>query len=323
MMTSHMDIIHSLPIIVISKCLGFANCRYDGKAVLFPLMEAMQPFVEFIDVCPECEIGLGVPRAPILIVDDGTKKLIQPTTGIDLTEKMKGFSRSYLYELDDFDGFILKSKSPSCGVGTTKVFSDPDSDEYLHHEGNGFFAETVLSEYPDLPVIDEEQMTDPLLRDYFLTKVFALASFRDASLSGKIHSLLEYHTKNKLLFMAHNKDILTEMGNIVANRDALPVEKVYERYLALLLQILSKPAGAGSVVNALLHAFGYFSRHLSAGEKFIFMQRLQKYREDESSIFELRKWFVSKAEQFKVDYLLDQSFFSPYPAKLSGSLQVV
>ncbi|WP_340818842.1 DUF523 and DUF1722 domain-containing protein [Methanolobus sp. WCC4] len=322
-MTSHKDIIHSRPIIVISKCLGFANCRYDGQMVSFPLMEMMRPFVEFIDVCPECEIGLGVPREPILIVDDGNKKLIQPATGLDLTERMKGFSRSYLYELDDFDGFILKSKSPSCGIGMTKVFPDSVGDEYLHRGGNGFFAEAVLSEYPDLPAIDEIQMNDPLLRDHFLTKVFALASFRAASLSVKMSSLLEYHTRNKLLFMACDQRLLTKMGTIVANRDDLPVEKVYESYLQLLLQILSEPAGSGSVVNALMHAFGYFSRNLSAGEKFIFMQRLQKYRENRSTIFELREWFLSKAEEFNVGYLLNQTFFRPYPVELSGTLHIV
>ncbi|SFM16544.1 YbgA family protein [Methanolobus profundi] len=322
-MGSHVNIVHSRPIIVISKCLGFANCRYDGQITSFPLMETMRPFVEFIDVCPECEIGLGVPREPILIVDDGSKRLIQPATGLDLTEKMNGFSRSYLERLDDFDGFILRSRSPSCGIGTTKVFPDKYSDEYLHREGNGLFAETVLSEYPDLPAIDEEKMADPFLRDHFLTRVFALASFRDASLSGKIHTLVEYHTRNKLLFMAYDKTLLSEMGDLAANRGNIPVEKVYERYLSLLLQMLSKPVGTGPVVNALMHAFGYFSRHMSAGEKFIFMQRLQKYREGNISIFELKEWFISKAEEFKVDYLLEQTFFCPYPAELSGSLEIV
>ncbi|MEZ5333766.1 MAG: DUF523 and DUF1722 domain-containing protein [Methanolobus sp.] len=313
----------SRPILVISKCLGFANCRYNGGMVSAPFIETMKPFVEFIDVCPECEIGLEVPREPIMIVGTEKRKLIQSATGIDLTEKMKGFSHSYLEKLDDFDGFILKSKSPSCGVKTTKVFQDLDSGRCMHREGNGFFAEEVLNNYPELPVIDEEQLKDPVLRDFFLTRVFALASFRDASVTRKISSLVEYQTRNKLLFMAYNKELLSEMGRLVGNRDNLPVEDIYEKYLSLLIKMLSEPAKSGPTVNAFMHAFGYFSRNLTSREKFGFMQKLQQYREDNSVMFELREWFLSNAEEFNVDYLKKQTLFCPYPPELSGSLQIV
>ena len=313
----------SRPIIVVSRCLGFANCRYDGKIIPSPFIEHMKPFVEFIDVCPECDIGLGVPREPIFIIDNGDRKLIQQATDLNITENMQKFSRSYLDKLEDFDAFILKSKSPSCGLGTTKVFKNPDDDKPLHNKGNGLFAEAVLSNYSDIPVIDEKDILDPLLRDHFLIRTFSLASFREVSLSGKIHSLIEYHTKNKLLFMAYNKQIMAAMGDIIANRDILPVEDVYENYLSLLLHILSSPAGTGSTVNALMHAFGYFSRHLTAAEKFSFIRKLQQYREDSSFIFELRKWFLSCAHKFNVQYLSEQTFFYPYPEELSGSFQIV
>lgn len=310
----------SRPIIVVSKCLGFAHCRYDGQIVPSPLVESMKPFVDFIDVCPECEIGLGVPREPVMIIGDVDRKLVQPATGLELTEKMKAFSRYYLGELEDFDAFILKSRSPSCGIRSTKVFPDSGSNEYLHHEGNGFFAEEILNSYPDLPVIDEEQLKDPFLMDYFLTRIFVLASFRDASLSGTMEILIEYHARNKLLLMAYDKELLTVMGRIVANSEKLPVEHVYEKYLPVLLEILSGSAETRPTVNAFMHAFGYFSRNLTAGEKFGFMQRLQRYRDDSSSIFELKRWFLSKAEEFNVDYLKKQTFFSPYPHELSGNL---
>ncbi|MDY0386702.1 MAG: DUF523 and DUF1722 domain-containing protein [Methanolobus sp.] len=305
------------PIIIISKCLGFAACRHDGEMLVFPLAESMKPFVEFIDVCPECEIGLGVPRKPVRIITSDKKRLIQPATGKDLTDEMEIFARSYLGKLNDFDGFILKSKSPSCGIGTTKLFPDSDNKEYLHRQENGFFADAVLRDYPDLPLIDEIQTDDFTLRDHFLTRVFTMSSFREMASSTKLHILLEYHTTNKLLFMAYDKQLMTVMGNLVANKENLPVEQVYEKYLSFLLQIMSKPPATGPVVNAMMHAFGYFSRNLSARDKFIFMQKLQKYREDNSSIFQLKKWFLSKSEEFNVDYLLKQTFFSPYPQELS------
>jgi uncharacterized protein YbgA (DUF1722 family)/uncharacterized protein YbbK (DUF523 family) len=308
------------PLIVISKCLGFAACRYDGQMVASAFVESMKPFVEFIDVCPECEIGLGVPREPVLIVLDGGKKLIQPATGLDLTKKMADFAKSYLEGLDDFDGFILKSKSPSCGIGTTKAFADANADEWIGINENGFFADTVVLEYPHLPTIDEVGMSDFIKRDDFLTRTFALAAFREISSSKSISSLLEYHTRNKLLFMAYDKDVMDIMGNIAANRNGLNVDEVCEQYLHFLLELLSTPASSGSVVNAMMHAFGYVSRYLSARDKFLFLGKLQAYREDNSFIFELRKTLKSWAAEFKVEYLCMQTLFSPYPQEIADSL---
>ncbi|WP_406659660.1 DUF523 and DUF1722 domain-containing protein [Methanolobus sp. ZRKC3] len=308
------------PIIVISKCLGFAACRYDAQMVESPFVESMKPFVEFIDVCPECEIGLGLPRKPIRIVLDGEKRLVQPATGRDLTDNMKDFAESYLEELDDFDGFILKSKSPSCGLGTTKAFSDDKAHKFMHSHENGFFADAVISGYSHLPIVDELGIADPLLRDHFLARIFALASFREAASLRTTQGLLDYHTRNKLLFMAYNQDLMRIMGDVVANGEGCKVDEVYEHYLPMLVELLSKPADSGSVVNAMMHAFGYFSRKLSARDKFLFLNKLQAYREDNSAIFELRKILISRAQEFELEYLCAQTFFSPYPPELSDSL---
>lgn len=316
----------SRPIIVISKCLGFAACRYDGQMISSSYVEAIKPFVDFIDVCPECEVGLGVPRDPVIVVLDGDKRLIQPSTNMDLTEKINEFADSYLEKLDDFDGFILKSKSPSCGIGTTKAFSgvniDIESAGIVSRTENGFFADAVLKEYPHLPVVDELGMSDAMARDHFLTRIFALASFRETSSSKSINSLIEYHTRNKLLFMAYNKEIMDAMGNVVANRDGLKVDEIYEHYLHFLLELLSAPAKSGSVINALMHAFGYFSRNLTARDKFLFLNKLQAYREDNSVIFELRQILRHRAEEFDLDYLYFQTLFSPYPHEISDDLQL-
>jgi uncharacterized protein YbgA (DUF1722 family)/uncharacterized protein YbbK (DUF523 family) len=308
------------PLIVISKCLGFAACRYDMQMVTSAFVGSMKSFVEFIDVCPECEIGLGVPREPVLIVLDGGKKLIQPATGLDLTIKVADFAKSYLEGLDDFDGFILKSKSPSCGIGTTKAFADANADDWIGINENGFFADTVVLEYPHLPTIDEVGMSDIIKRDDFLTRTFALAAFRETSSSKSISYLLEYHTRNKLLFMAYDKDVMDIMGNIAANRNGLNVDEVYDQYLHFLLELLSTPASPGSVVNAMMHAFGYVSRYLSARDKFLFLGKLQAYRENNSFIFELRKTLKSWAAEFKVDYLCVQTLFSPYPQEITDGL---
>jgi len=65
-------------------------------------VEKLKPQVNFIPVCPEMEIGLGVPRNPIRIVlVNGENKLMQPSTGIDFTEKMSTFADSFLSSLTE------------------------------------------------------------------------------------------------------------------------------------------------------------------------------------------------------------------------------
>ena len=56
----------------ISACLLGQEVRFDGghKRSDF-LVDIFGPFVEFVPVCPEVEIGLGVPRETLRLVRDG------------------------------------------------------------------------------------------------------------------------------------------------------------------------------------------------------------------------------------------------------------
>jgi uncharacterized protein YbbK (DUF523 family) len=100
------------PIVVISKCITFSPVRWDGTIIASKFVEKLKPHVEFIPICPEIEVGLGVPRSPIRLVSrNGDIRLIQPSTGLDLTEKMEEFAERFLNSLDRVDGFILKSAS--------------------------------------------------------------------------------------------------------------------------------------------------------------------------------------------------------------------
>ena len=53
------------PIIVISSCLGFENCRYNGSIEQNEFIDKLRKYVEVIPVCPEVECGLTIPRNSI------------------------------------------------------------------------------------------------------------------------------------------------------------------------------------------------------------------------------------------------------------------
>ena len=53
------------PKVLISKCLEFDACRYDGQIITNKYIRTLKKHIDFITVCPEVEIGLGIPRDPI------------------------------------------------------------------------------------------------------------------------------------------------------------------------------------------------------------------------------------------------------------------
>ena len=166
------------PVVVVSRCLEFAACRYDGARIEAQFIRELEPFVEFIPVCPEVEIGLPIPRDPICIVQTDTGlKLIQPSTGQDFTSQMLNLAEGFLSELKDVDGFILKSRSPSCGIEDCKLFA-PDSLETPIGTISGFFASKVLESFPKCRVVSEQSMQDPNTRQDFLQQIFTAARER-------------------------------------------------------------------------------------------------------------------------------------------------
>jgi uncharacterized protein YbbK (DUF523 family) len=171
---------HPRPIVVISRCIDFDACRYNGQVIRASLRDELEPHVELRPICPELEIGLGVPRDPVRLVGSpGGLRMVQPSTGRDLTQRMEHFAGDFLAGLDEVDGFILKSRSPSCGVRDAKLFHS-EAEDAGHDAGPGLFAARVLERFPDAAVEDEARLSDPRVRAHFLTKVGASASLRVA-----------------------------------------------------------------------------------------------------------------------------------------------
>lgn len=161
------------PVVVVSKCLGFGRCRYDGEGMSDAFVEALRPFVRFRTVCPEMELGLGCPRPRIRVVErNGRALLYQPETRRGLTRRMARFSHDFLSGLKRVNGFILKSRSPSCGLRGTEIFASKTAAKYAYR-GKGLFARAVFEAFPDLPMEDERRLANPRVRARFLRRLFA------------------------------------------------------------------------------------------------------------------------------------------------------
>ena len=158
----------------ISSCLLGWKVRYDAghKRNAF-LMETLGRFVEWVPVCPEVEVGMDTPRDTLRLVRVGREvRMIVPKTGADHTRAMRAYANRRVAELarENLSGYILKSKSPSCGLENVKTF---DRRGRFSRPGRGLFAEALLARFPNLPMEEEGRLRDPRLLQNFLERVYA------------------------------------------------------------------------------------------------------------------------------------------------------
>ncbi len=304
------------PTVVVSKCLGFAACRYNGLSISSDVVKALEPHVEFVPVCPEVEIGLGIPREPIRVASTaGGLKLLQPTTGADLTDRMTGFAASFLDSLPPVDGFLLKSRSPSCGVRDVKVFRGVEKEAAIG-KGSGFFGSAVVERFPGHPVEDEGRLLNFRIREHFLTSLWALARFRAARARLAMRDLVDYQARNKLLLMSYSQKEMRILGKLVANPEKKAPAAVFDEYEAHLRAAFAKPPKYVSNINVLMHAQGYFKEGLAGAEKSHFNATLEKYRAGKIPLSAAVAIVNSWLARFGSDYLKQQTYFEPYPEEL-------
>lgn len=302
------------PVIVVSQCLGFKACRYNSQILHTPFIEKLKDFVEFIAVCPEVEIGLGIPRDPIRIVlNKGSKELFQPSSGLDITDKMKGFTDNFLSEIPKVDGFILKNRSPSCGIADVKIYSSKKKDANSH-KGSGFFGGEVRKKFPDCAIEDEGRLNNTIIREHFLIKLFTLSQFN--RLNFKINELVHFHTRHKLLFMAYNQSAMRRNGRILANHEHKEKGAVFAEYKEGLLQIFKNAPKNNAYINILQHGFSGIKKNLEKMEKNYFLDLLEEYRDERIPLSVPVAVLKSWAVKYKNDYILEQSFIQPFPKEL-------
>jgi len=218
------------PVLVVSKCLGFGRCRYNGEMLSDPTVESLKEHVDFIPVCPEMEIGLGEPRDPIRIIRDrGRRGLYQSATGRKLTEAMRSFGAAFHARLPEVDGYILKSRSPSCGPAGVKVYAGFDT-KMKPRTGIGFFAAAAREYRPGIPIEDEERLKDPVIRGHFIARIFARARLRVLLKRGRVRDLVEFHTRNRKLLFGVNPIRARTLDRIVGHRGMVRRRGMRARY---------------------------------------------------------------------------------------------
>jgi uncharacterized protein YbgA (DUF1722 family) len=126
---------------------------------------------------------------------------------------------------------------------------------------------------------DEGRLTIGL-RENFIERIFALKRWRE-TLSAKNFkkSLIDFHTKHKLLILAHSTKHYQMMGKLVAAQKNFAGPDIQKEYQALLLESLKVKATPAKHVNVLQHMMGYFKDQLSGDEKKELLELIHAYRD--------------------------------------------
>lgn len=307
------------PKILLSACLNNEPCRYDGTGVNNPVVSLLATYVDFIKVCPETAMGLSTPRSTLRLVDyskNGDYQLIMPKTKENHTLLMHRTIEDTLMpriKENTFHGAILKSRSPSCGVGDAKVYEDIEKAPVVCHD-HGLFTQVIATDYPNLPIEHEGRLSNYNIRYRYLTHIFALASLEEVT---TMKQLIDFHSDYKYLFMSYSPGYLKKLGQIVANHEKKPVKDLLVDYKHLMMKLFSVPTKVGRNINMLHHLFGYFSNELKSQEKAYFLDILQDYHSKRIPFSVPLNLIYSWTIRFNEEYLMRQKIFNPFPADLN------
>lgn len=202
--------------LAVSACLMGQKVRYDGADKLHAFVtESLARWVELIPVCPEVEIGMGVPRPPIQVVEaNGRLRAVGvDNPGLDVTREMNRFGRSMARRLANIDGYIFKARSPSCGVASTPLRRQDGG----RKRGAGLFAARIMHHLPLLPVVEEGALESPEQRVNFIQRVEAYRRWRIFAAQNPGRAQLnEYHRQERLILMAHGAEGLRQLEQRLA-----------------------------------------------------------------------------------------------------------
>lgn len=304
--------------IIISRCLLGVACRYDGATLPNSPIIPSHSSIELIDVCPEVDIGLGIPRPKIkLVINRGQRQLLQHMSGLDLTKDMEEFAYRFLDRAVPIDGFILKSRSPSCALYDAKLFSISDDNETRPvGVGPGVFAFVVIKRYPDLPKADESQLLNLFLRWHFFTAVFTMARLRYLESHPTIKNLTHFHTRHKYLIMAYDPALLKELGKKVGLAKKEQLTLVIQQYVSKCRMLFLEPPSVANITNVFYHIFGYFSELLSPSDRQMALELIEGFRLSKEPLHKVITLFRKWSLMFDVPYLRLQYFLQPFPDEL-------
>jgi len=303
----------------ISSCLLGEAVRWDGghKRDYF-IAELLSRYVDYFPVCPELEVGMGVPREAVHLVGaEAAPRMVGIRSGKDWTAAMREYALSRVRQLEalDLSGYVLKKDSPSCGMERVRVHFGKGRPS---RKGVGLFARELQVRLPLLPVEEEGRLQDAVLRDNFIERVFAYRRLKDMLDSGcRRRNLLAFHTAHQYVLLSHSPGSYRALGRLVTGAKARPGRRLGAIYGERFMHALRGPATVARHFKVLQHAAAYFKDILHAEDKQEMQEVLDDYRRHRIPLVVPLTLLRHHAERQRIETIQNQIYFHPHPEELS------
>lgn len=191
-------------------------------------------------------------------------------------------------------------------------------------EGVGMFTKALLETFPWLPVEEDGRLHDPMLRENFVERVFALHELNTLRANGlSRRALLDFHSRYKLQLLAHHQAGYREIGPFVASLHQWDdLDSFFVAYREKLMAILKMPASRKNHTNVLMHIQGYFRPKLNTRQRGELRDVILHYRDGLLPILAPLTLLKHYLAEYPDSYLLTQNYFNPYPDYLALRLGV-
>ncbi|MBO3752449.1 DUF523 and DUF1722 domain-containing protein [Streptosporangiaceae bacterium NEAU-GS5] len=303
------------PRIAVSSCLLGEPVRFNGGHSRDRFLYGeLDPHVDWVQVCPEMEIGLGTPRETLRLETSAEgPRLMTRTSRADLTERMRRLATERAAALD-VDGYVFKSRSPSCGIHGIPLYPAKDGPP-LNRRNRGVFSGLVMEAHPRLPVEDEGRLNDGPLREAFVERVFAHARLRELFDGDWLpRDLVGFHARHKMQILAHDPARYRQAGRVVAQAGTLPRAELADAYRCVFQEAMAHKATIGRQFNVLQHCLGMVT--LDQARRADLAEVLDSYRAGLVPLSVPVTLLRHHARGDAAAYLRDQTFFAPFPAEL-------
>lgn len=304
--------------IAVSGCLLGESVRFDSghKRDDF-VMDELSRYAQYISFCPE-NMAFSNPRPSIRLVKnaDESLKVESNKTGADLSSALHEASLLDLQNIASHElrGIIFKSKSPSCGLMSAKVYLD---NGFAEGKDDGVFAAMCRAKFPLLPMEEEGRLCDAWLRENFVMQLFAYDSFEKFKGNADMKELVKFHTANKFLLHSKDETLYRELGNIVGNHEAKSFAQILGEYELLFKTAIAIKSSKGKTRNVLEHMSGFVKSFLNAEEKAMLHEQIDDYAAQIIPLIVPLSTLKLYASKYGVSYLLEQTFLTPYPKELA------
>ena len=211
-------------------------------------------------------------------------------------------------------GFILKSKSPSCGLERVKKYNLEGNP--LPYTGKGLFALEFLKLFPQIPVIDDGRLHDAKLKENFIQSIFVINHWKifsdnDPGMSG----LFAFHKNHKTLLMTHSL-YKTKLLEHIISHDNLPFSRKMSLYERILCHTLKIQSTRQRITNVLRYYLLYLKKNLSINDQNELRMLIAGYYKGYIPLIAPITLIKHHARMDDKDYLKHQVFLNPYPDEL-------